>query len=333
MKKIYLSILAVLSVFAASAQLTLTKAANEPVIGDLDKRTGYDSSIVIPKNTGTGQVWNFTSFVSSMSAGSYTTSYINPTSAPNASLFPTATIASFELGGNNYEFNKSSGSIYEYLGRYDVGSPELMVFSNPGTLRSWPISYGSISTDSWAALQTNSSGTMSMVGNVTVAATGAGTVILPNGKVHANCLQVIESITLTVTSGTMVVSGNMKNIFYYSSSSKHPIFEMYYESFPGDPLKFGASANTDALYTSVNENVDVVESAVTFPNPVKDVLHFSIPLNEAISTIEVMDLQGRNVLSMNYANSINVESLEQGLYVVKLNYADKVVYQRFVKTN
>lgn len=331
MKKIYLSILSVISVFAASAQLTLTKAAYEPVIGDLDKRTSYDSTSVVPKNTGTSQVWNFTSMATSTTSGTYTTSYINPTSAPNASLFPTATIASNELGGNNYEFNRSSGSNFEYLGRYDVGGPELMVFSNTGILRSWPISFGSSSTDSWAALQSNTSGTMSMVGNVTVTATGAGTVILPNGKVHNNCLQVVETITLTVTSGTVVMSGYMKNFSYYSSLSKHPIFEINYEAMGS--LKFFASANTDALYTSVDENKAIVESAMIFPNPVKDVLHISAPSNDAISSIEVMDIQGRNVLSMNHTNSINVEALEQGLYVLKLTYTDKVVYQRFVKAN
>lgn len=314
-----------------SGQLTLTKASNEPVIGDLDKRTGYDSTTVVPKNTGTNQSWNFTSMTTGTASGTYTTSYINPTSAPNASLFPTATIASNQIGGNNYEFNRSSGSIFDFVGRYDAGGPELMVFSNPGTLRSWPISYGSSSTDSWAALQTNSSGTMSMVGNVTVAATGAGTVILPNGKVHTNCLQVVESVTMTVTSGTVVMSGHMKNTYYYSSLSKHPIFEVYYEAMGS--LKFGASANTDAMYTSVNENAGLVESIAIFPNPVKDVLHVSVPSNETISSIEVMDLQGRNVLSVDYTNAINVESLGQGLYVLKLNYADKVVYQRFVKAN
>jgi len=333
MKKIYLSLFALLGVFTLNAQLTLTKAANEPIIGDLDKRTEYDSTVVIPKNTGTGQVWNFTTMITTTATGSYTTAYINPTSAPNASLFPTATIATNELGGNNYEFYRSNGSLYDYVGRYDGGGPELMVFSNHGTMRSWPISYGSNSTDSWSAILTVTSGSMSMVGNITVTATGSGTVILPNGKTHTNCLQVVETISMTVTSGTVVLPGHFKNYYYYSSTNKLPVFEVAYEKFGTDPLKVNTSANTDALYTSVEENAVMVESAILFPNPAKDVLHISNPSNETISSIEVMDLQGRNVLSMDYANSINVGVLEQGLYVLKLNYRDKVVYQRFVKAN
>lgn len=332
MKNLYLNTLALfVCAFNLNAQLTLTKAINEPVIGDMDKRIVYDSTSNVPKNSGTGQVWNFTSMMAT--SGSYTTAYISLSSAPNASLFPAATIASYELGSNNYEFNRSSGSVFEYLGHSDLSGPEVMVFSNYGTLRSWPISYSSSSVDAWAALQTNSSGTMSMAGTVTVSATGSGTVILPNGNVHNNCLQVVESITMTITSGTMVLGGNIKNTFYYSSTSKFPVFEIYYESFPASPLKFGASANSDALLAGVNENSFLNGKISIYPNPAKDELFISLSGTETPITIQVMDMSGRDVISKEFTNSIKVESLEQGLYILKLNYKDKVIYNRFVKTN
>ncbi len=331
MKNLYLTAFALLSVFTTSAQLTLTKATHEPVIGDLDKRTNYDSTTVVPKNTGTGQTWNFTSMTST--SGSYTTAYISPGSAPNGTLFPAATIASNDLGNNRYDFNRSSGSVFEMLGQSDLANSEFMVFSNYGTLRSWPISYGSVSTDNWAALQTSPSGTMSMVGTVTVSAPGSGTVILPNGNKHNNCLQVIETITITVSSGTFSANALIRNTFYYSSLSKFPIFEMYYESFPGDPLKFGASANSDALLAGVNENIVLPQTTTIYPNPTNSELNIALDNQETPVSLQVTDLQGRVVLDVEYSNSINVATLEQGLYVLKLNYKDRTAFERFVKTN
>ena len=59
MKKIYLSILASAFAMTVNAQLTLTKAFNEPVVGNVNTQKGYDSTGVIPKATGAGQNWNF----------------------------------------------------------------------------------------------------------------------------------------------------------------------------------------------------------------------------------------------------------------------------------
>lgn len=331
MKNLYLNILA-LSVCAlsANAQITLTKATHDPVIGDLDKRTFYDSTTVssVPNSSGTNQLWNFTGMIAQ---NTFTNSFINPTSAPGNTLFPTATIAQTEVGSTRYEFSRSAGSTFEFVGQIDVVSTETMVFSNTGILRSYPITYGSVSVDSWAALQTSGTGTMSMTGTATISANGTGTVILPNGNVHPNCLQVVENITLTATSGTMSLNGYFKNVFYYEAAKKFPIFEYYYESMGS--LKFGSSASTDALLAGVNETRNFTKAVSIYPNPVQNELYISLNGTETPIALQVMDMAGRDVISQEFSNSINVESLEQGLYIVKLNYKDKVLYQRFVKTN
>lgn len=101
MKNLYFTTLAIASAFTLSAQVTLTKAANDPVIGDLNKLTYYDSVSVVPKSTGTNQIWNFSGMTAQ---GSNTVAYVNPSSAPGASLFPSATIAENEIGSSRYEF-------------------------------------------------------------------------------------------------------------------------------------------------------------------------------------------------------------------------------------
>ena len=328
MKNIYLTTLALVSAFTINAQVTLTKAANEPVIGDMNKITYYDSVSVVPKSTGTNQMWNFSGMTANNSG---TVSYVNPSSVSGASLFPTATIAENEIGSSRYEFFRSAGSNYEFVGQIDAVSTETLVFSNSGILRSYPISYGSVSTDSFVALQTSGSGTMSFSGTATISANGTGTVILPNGNVHPNCLQVVESVTLAIVSGTVNMTGYFKTVFYYESGRKFPIFEYDYEVMGS--VKFTAIANSDALVAGVTENIILPEATTIYPNPVQNELFISLNGSETPLALQVMDMSGRDVISKEFSNSINVESLEQGLYIVKLNYEDKVIYQRFVKTN
>mgnify|MGYP000203294740 CR=1 FL=1 len=327
MKNLYLTTLAIVSAFTINAQVTLTKAANEPVIGDMNKITYYDSVSVVPKSTGTNQMWNFSGMTAQ---GSNTVTYVNPTSVSGNTLFPTATIAENEIGSTRYEFYRSAGSTYEYVGQLDAVQTETLVFSNSGILRSYPISYGSVSTDSFVALQTSGSGTMSFSGTATISANGTGTVILPNGNVHPNCLQVVETITLSVVSGTMNVTGYFKNVFYYEAGRKFPIFEYDYEVMGS--IKFTAIANSDALLAGVNEVATASPAATIYPNPTKSELFIRVS-GETPQSLQVMDMAGRDVINQEFSNSINVESLEQGLYILKLNYKEKIAYQRFVKTN
>ncbi|MBP7808391.1 MAG: T9SS type A sorting domain-containing protein [Bacteroidia bacterium] len=328
MKNLYLTTLALASAFTVSAQVTLTKAANEPVIGDINKLTYYDSVSVVPKSIGTNQIWNFSGMTAQ---GSNTVNYVNPSSVSGASLFPTTTIAENEIGSTRYEFYRSAGSNYEFVGQLDAVQSETLVFSNSGILRSYPISYGSVSTDGFVALQTSGSNTMSFSGTATISANGTGTVILPNGNVHPNCLQVTESITLTVVSGTVNMTGYFRNVYYYETGRKFPIFEYDYEVMGS--LKFTARADSDALLAGVNEVATISPAATIYPNPTKSDLFINLSGQETPQSLQVMDMAGRNVMDQEFSNSINVESLEQGLYILKLNYKEKTAYQRFVKTN
>src|SRR5579872_879793 len=118
MKKIYFSILLLASIAAqpVKAQLTLTKAANEPVIGDNITLQGYDSTSVIPKNIGAGQTWNFSTL--SVNTFSQANTYTTVASTPSPALYPSATIAAAEVSGSNtnYEFYQSTASTFEYAG-------------------------------------------------------------------------------------------------------------------------------------------------------------------------------------------------------------------------
>src|SRR4051812_10379718 len=94
MKTIYTAVFGALLVApVANAQITLLQAYHEPTVG-VHGNVAYDSSGVVPKSTGTGQMWVFTNFT--MKSGAAATkigTYIVASSAPNASMFPGATLA------------------------------------------------------------------------------------------------------------------------------------------------------------------------------------------------------------------------------------------------
>ena len=100
MKKIYITLLSGLFIGQLSAQ-TITQAANEPVSGDVSSYKGYDSTGVVPKNTGAGVSWNFSSYTINTTTTSST--YTTASSVPAATNFPGATKAE-DQGGNNYNF-------------------------------------------------------------------------------------------------------------------------------------------------------------------------------------------------------------------------------------
>ena len=159
------------TVFAlsASAQLTLTKAFNEPVLGNTTAKQGYDSVGVIPKNIGAGQTWNFSALPTNtvVEASTFTT----VASTPNGASFTAATLAEDD-GQGGYVYSKSTATQYELVGIVD---PNITLnFTNTAIAAIWPVTMGYTNTDNFAG--TASSGTMTgtSIGTITTVASGTG---------------------------------------------------------------------------------------------------------------------------------------------------------------
>ena len=84
-------------------------------------------------------------------------------------------------------------------------------------------------------------------------------------------------------------------------------------------------------FDEVNEN-NTMDFAI-WPNPVSNGL-FSLVLDEATpSEVVIFNLNGQEVLSQqieNKVNTINVNSLERGVYLVEVKYADKKMVKRII---
>lgn len=338
MKKLYTLVLAgLLTSNLSHAQLTLTKAANEPVIGDLNNTQGYDSTGVIPKTSGGAQTWNFSAFTTNtvVTANSFTT----VVSTPSAASFPLATIAQF-AGNGNYTYYQSTASAFELNGFATAALAA--TFTNNAVAALWPIIYLYNNTDTYAG--TVSSGTMSGAANgtITTTAPGNGTVMLPGSLTFSNCLQVkgVNNLKATIPVpiiGNVTVTIVSTDYDYYSGTQKFPIVSVSYQkqtltSILGPTVTTTATTKiNNAVYAGIAENNNSISNLNLYPNPTNG--NFYILLNNENSeniSVEITNYLGQIVKTLPMENAkgeticpINVSGLNKGIYFVKTILGNK----------
>jgi hypothetical protein len=349
MKKIYLAILSTLAFTQISnAQLTLTKAANEPIIGDLEFRKRFDSTAALPNTPGANQTWNFTAITSNTAAAT-TSSYILPTSAPGyTSSYSAATIA--KTTGTVSDFFKATATQFELIGTVPSSSVSLS-FTNSAIAAIWPVTNTYSVSDAVAGtIKTNillpSSGPFS--GTSKLVATGTGTLQLPNGIILNDCLQLKNSFSGTgsVTIFTLAITLTITNVTYdyYHASQKYPVLSVNYSE---TAFKQGAGTPTITSNSSISVNTNVFvgisESTLNssfsiYPNPANN--NLSVMLTNTSSenvTVRIFNNIGQLVKTINLGNTtdinkqIDISDLSSGIYMVKTTIGNASASKKLVK--
>ena len=81
--------------------------------------------------------------------------------------------------------------------------------------------------------------------------------------------------------------------------------------------------------TSINESI-ISNSISVYPNPAKNILH--IKGNKNINHVRIIDKLGKVIKAeMISKNTINIESLKQGAYLIEIICEDKVITKKFIK--
>jgi hypothetical protein len=343
MKKIYLSIFTIALAFTASAQLTLTQAFNEPAVGNIHNKKGYDSTTVIPKATGAGQSWNFTSLVSNTvtEVSTYTTS----ASTPSASSFPLAPIAESD-GTGAFSYFRSIGANFEFWG-IDDGAGSIISFTNPAVVAAFPINFGYSGSDTYSGLVSVATTTGTVSGFVQTNATGTGTVTLPGSIVFTNCLQLRSVNTVTLLVGTFPSSFTVNTVSteysYYTGAQKFPILTVNYETEIASTILGPTVTVTskvlvnNAVLTGITDlNFDALNYNV-YPNPATDAVNVNLTneKNETVSLI-VMNNLGQVVKSVVIGNVSDVNyhlstfDLKSGIYYIKTSVGDKSTTKKLI---
>jgi hypothetical protein len=338
MKKIYFAVFSILTITKIDAQLTLTKAFNAPVSGNVDTRKDFDSTTTLNKSTGSGQVWNFSSVVSSTSGISIVT-YTTAASVPGGlSNFPSANLASFSgaapTATTDFSMIKSNANNEEYLGAVDNGTVNSN-YSNTQLGLTYPFTFGTPYND--VSVATQGTGTNAITVTVTAlgSGTGTGTVILPGGITLTNCLQVKITNTISLTASFGSLTGTNTTYSYYHASQKFSVIDVNYYSttFLGSTTDdYGIFINNNSLPVGIFSNSLKNELVSIYPNPAKNIISIAGVNNYSLSQIQIVDALGRIVIEKNTNTSeIDISTLENGIYSVIISTPNGTLTKKFIK--
>jgi hypothetical protein len=344
MKKLYTLILSITLFTGTKAQLSLTKAINEPVVGDVNIKNGFDSVGVVPKNTGAAQTWNFSSFTSNTVVAIST--YTTVASTPSAASFPLATIAE-DQGGGSFNYYQSTASTFELNGIATNGIA--ITFTNNAIAAQWPIIYLYSNTDVFAGSASTPIGNGPANGTITTTAPGNGTVMLPGGQTFTNALQVKATNNIKAVVGTFPITATITVVgtdyTYYSSAQKFALITVSYSKQTITPSVGSPTVNSTAtirinsqVYAGINE-LTFDNSYSVYPNPTSGVftIELSNPGSENVS-VEILNQLGQVVRREELGNnaiktSINIQGINSGVYFVRTNLGNKSSVKKLIVNN
>jgi len=335
MKKIYLSIIAATIAFSANAQLTLTKAFNEPVLGDVNTKETYDSVAVLNNASGTNQVWDFSALTSS--SVTEVSTFTTVASTPNGSNFAGATLAEDD-GQGGYTYYKVTPTQYEVVG---VQDPNITLnFTNTAVAAVWPVTMGYSNTDAFsgsAAVQTTLTGSAN--GTVTTLGSGTGTLIIPGGASFTNVLQTktTQLVKVSLGFGAVTLTVQSTDYNYYHGTQKFPLLTVSYSDAQGTFQNTSASIKVNNnVITGINDlNFDATFNI--FPNPATNFVN--VKLQNVTNTnckIQIVNALGQIAQEIDLGNdseinrNISIANLNSGIYMVKTILGDKVSARKLI---
>ncbi|MGZ3898740.1 MAG: T9SS type A sorting domain-containing protein [Bacteroidia bacterium] len=323
MKKIYFSLLSVLSVMGMNAQLT--QANNAPANGDMYSTFQCDSTNITPGPGGASAVWNYSTIATHSSiVASYTASTGSSTTYPSANVAVTA-------NNTNVSYYQSSAANLKYWGgNLTIGGiPATITYTSAAVNAVYPMNLnsagGSVTGGTLNAIGNNGTFT----GNSTTLLDGTGTLKLPTGT-YTNTMRVVTSQTINFTAGFATGVVTQVNYDYYVPGIKAPMFTISTSSLTSN---IGAPSQQTVVTRSTlapvglkNNTADFSEVSV-YPNPSSSTINF-VSANVNAANVTVYDFTGRTVLTSAVANgsfTLDVTNYAAGTYFYKITGSDKQV--------
>lgn len=330
----------------SQSNLTLTRAGQEPVVGDVYATQEFDSVGVVPKSTGINQVWNFSSDVQNTNTA--LSIYVSTVAVPASSTFPGTTLVE-DQGAGNYNMWKSATTPttqWELLGSINTSTTPAngVKFTNSAIAGIWPMLPGATYTDNFTGnvFGLPLFGTGNVVGNQTVSSSGSGTITLPNGMSYSDIVQI--KVRQTYTANISVLTFSIKTIdtttqyMYFHASQKFQLLQVNYGS------TYDGTVTTKSFQILANKNITIglkdnafSNSFSFFPNPANDKLRFNLSnSNNQNCEIEIYNLTGQMVLNQKLGNAsqinqvIEIGELAKGTYILKTKLGNQSESRRLL---
>ncbi|MFN8231458.1 MAG: T9SS type A sorting domain-containing protein [Bacteroidia bacterium] len=334
MKKIYLIVFVTLINFINAQTYTVTEANHMIAVGDTSRFYSCDTGAVnlssILSATGSNISWNFTGVTVNNTV--VTTPYNSTISVASATSYPGCNIVQ---GTTSFFKNSTGPAQVELVGASMMGAS--LNFTNTAKVLQFPFALNNTFTDNFSGTVTfTSNGTFS--GSVTVTADGNGTLVLPTGQVFNNVTRVKTKQTTTINGILplpLPVTLKITNYDYYHVSDLFPVFTISYNSIVlgvGSPTVTGTVRSNKAVtVVGISENILNENSFNVYPNPTNEVLNFNVnTIGIEPKEISIISLTGKVVYQSQFQNSINLNQLKPGLYLLQVktnlgNYKKKLI--------
>lgn len=225
----------------------------------------------------------------------------------------TATITIIEANGETIEPSEQTIASADFVGSSWIESQGL---TNSVKIKIWQDRYGNQTT--WELVSHDLT---------VLASDGPYDILPPNGTLYHEYIVEIEQdecvmFTIYDTGGNGINNGNGEGHYQIEDEN-------------GNILYSGDGTFTDQDFAIMTVDVEMlgmsdnaVETINVYPNPAKNILRIS----SEVSTASIYNIQGQ--LMMNgpvNGNSIDISSLPNGMYFVRLNVEGQVVDRKFVK--
>jgi len=310
MKKVLLFVIA--STTVLSAQTTITKAFNDPLIGETINNVNVNGTV---DNSATGN--NVTFVNSSLTQGSASaTTYSAPT-ASEVSTFPGTTIKM--TGNGSTVYYKQTATKLEITGLVTPDAT-LNFSTNNGTFITYPAAFGYSESDTAAGTFSATAGSGNFSGTINITADAQGTLLI-GAKTYTNVLRIksVQNFNLTVfgfSVGTIVNT----SYAYYDSAHKFPLL-----STTNAVITVQGTPQTTNLAQALNETFlstsDFVRKDVfkIYPNPAQDFIEFKGDLSQ-YSKANIYSLDGKLIKTSDLkSGKVQVSELPPSSYFIEVS--------------
>lgn len=321
------------------AQPSITASEYNPAIGNTFSGIDVDPALNPPGSSGSGVTWNYASAVST---GTWTFTFISPSSTPGAGSFSGSNLA-INNGGGTHVYYTANTSNYTMDGLYT--SALNMPYSNKEVLYTYPFTYNSTWSDAFGATYTSSGYPGTRTGTISVVVDGFGTLILPSGT-YTNILRVKidEDIQDDINFGTFMYTTTVDQTTYHwvKENVHNPIYihATSTTTISGSPTTTSWARILDASFIGTNDQEATNVAFSLFPNPsmgrnIQLVYNAENGTNE--TNVTVYNTYGQIVLTEKFAVnngfnniSLDLNGVDAGVYIVEFNDGNGVGSKKLI---
>lgn len=308
----------------------------------IDDNVSYfvvDTATELNHTTGASQVWNFDQLTEIGSSG-YTN--VAPTAGETSTYPGTTTVIAGDVNGNTTQmFTKNVSNTVSITGLLAIGL-QLNFATNNATLGTFPLNYGFSNTDAVAGTYNYTTYSGTFTGNIVTTVDAYGTLTRNiGGMPTSNVTRLKTVITLTLNYSILVNVGTITQTTYsYYPEHVLGMFNgpLFRSSTTSALVPLASIDQTDTVNESFAAVLLGVENNVydnqiqIVPNRIKDLLQIQNPSNQKITTIQVIDTNGRTVLTQNsFENPIDISALQDGIYLVNITTDKGTTTQKIIK--